>query len=542
VAARPWFIDGNIMSFNLADSLHQHSLTRPDAPAVHCDGLTVSYGQAAQLAARLAACLVQSPTWQRADGRVPRVGVLGSRSMAACIAALGAAWAGATYVPLGSRLPSERLIGLLTQCDLAALVTDGQGAQVLTDQVLAACPPRVCVPDVAALPMATTRTSQLIGIDALSDGPVAAPIALGGGDSAYIIFTSGSTGTPKGVVISSRSIAHFVPTICELLAMRADDRVLDTCELNFDASVQNMFATWHAGACLHVLPSNQVMNAARHVREARVTVWSSVPTLAGMLRQIKALTATSLAPLRLTVFGGEPLPASLVAAWREAAPASRIVNLYGPTETTICCLAQDVGQPCPLTPGRDHVPIGRPLAGCTAAILDISDNRSIMADGVVGELAVTGVQLADGYLDAPGPTAARFVDIDGTRWYRTGDLAMRDDGGTYHSLGRVDNQVKVRGHRIELEEIDAQLRSAAGVDLASVVAWPELDGNFLGLVAFVGADRVDSTRVIATLGRRLPAYMVPSHVEALPQMPLNPSGKVDRLALRQRLACSLAVH
>src|SRR5262249_8948512 len=153
------------------------------------------------------------------------------------------------------------------------------------------------------------------------------------------------------------------------LGLQAHDRALETCELSFDFSVHNMFSTWEAGASLHILPATAVMNAVKYVRTAEITVWNSVPSLAGMLRRVKALTPGSLANLRITVFGGEQLPASTFTAWESAAPNSMVFNLYGPTEATVFCLGQKIAHPLPLTPGRDVIAIGNPLSGNEAEVV-----------------------------------------------------------------------------------------------------------------------------------------------------------------------------
>jgi acyl-CoA synthetase (AMP-forming)/AMP-acid ligase II len=252
-----------------------------------------------------------------------------------------------------------------------------------------------------------------------------------------------------------------------------------------------------------------------------------------MLRQMKALGTNSLHTLRVTVFGGEQLPESTVMAWRSAAPNTAIFNLYGPTEATVFCLGQAVNDPVPLTPGRDIVPIGKPLPGSEAGVVD--ERGDPLPDNTPGELVVGGRQLASGYLGAPELTATRFPSKNGQRWYRTGDLAVRDVSGCFHCLGRIDNQVKVRGYRVELEEIDAHLRIVCGANLVCSVAWPLANGVAHGIVGFVHASMVDSEQVIAALKTRLPSYMLPNRVVALDQMPLNSNGKVDRAALRPLL-------
>ncbi|MEJ8821555.1 AMP-binding protein [Variovorax humicola] len=526
------------MNYNLALSVWKHGRSTPDALAIASEGQTITYGEAASQAARLAACLRQSPLWQRPDGARPRVGILASRSAIACLGVLGAAWAGATYVPIGPKIPTERLLTLLSLCDLSAIIADDQGVKLLSAEVLQACPPLVICPRASELPADGGTWQTRVDLKALPPADSSEPVAVGARDTAYIIFTSGTTGTPKGVMVSAGSICIYVEEVGKLLDLNPSDRAIETCELTFDFAGHNMHPTWHAGASLHVMPALRAMNAVRFVRDNALTVWSSVPSLAGMLRQVKALVPHAMPSLRITTFGGEQLPDGVVTAWQRAAPNSSIVNLYGPTEATIFCLAQDIGDPHPLTPGRNIMSIGIPMVGSEAAVLD--EHGKEVPDGTHGELALAGVQLADGYLNAPELTAKKFPMIDGKRWYLTGDLAMRDSTGAFHCLGRIDNQVKILGHRIELEEVDAHLRNVTNADVVGTVAWPLNDGNAQGLVAFVGASDLDDVQVRAELKTRLPAYMVPSRIVALEDMPFNQSGKVDRNALRQLLAQEVA--
>lgn len=508
-------------NFNLAQSVYHHSLLQPGGLAVASEGRTLTYGELADRAAALAAQLRSSPAWRTADGTPPRVGILASRSADACIAVLGAMWAGATYVPLGLKLPQERLLTILSLCNLAAIVADEEGAKLLTEKVRQAAPPLICVLDGAAPPVVAQHR----------------PAPMHAGDTAYIIFTSGTTGVPKGVMISAGAARHYIRTMTALLDLQASDRVLETFELTFDVSVQNMFCTWEAGASLHVLPAARVMNAVKFARDHALTVWLSVPSLVAMLRQVKALGPDVLPALRMTVFGGEQLPRGIVETWRMAAPASAIYNHYGPTEVTVCSMVQLIGEAMPLAPGRDVVGIGAALPGTEAAVLDADGNP--VADGCTGELALAGAQLAIGYLDAPELTAARFPTLHGKRWYLTGDLAMRDHSGIYHCIGRIDNQIKVLGHRVELEEIDSHLRMVADADMAGTVAWPLSEGSAQGLVAFVCAQIIDEAQTIHALKSRLPHYMVPSRIIPLETMPLNANGKVDRKALKRLLESRL---
>ncbi len=522
---------------NMACAIYHHAQINPEAQAVVCQGRSLTYGELAERSARVARRLLRGAHWNRSHGRPPRVGILASRSIDACVAMLGACWAGATYVPIGLKQPVDRILAVLAQCDLSAMVTDDEGARLLGEHLRQQLPPLLIHAGQRPLSFDGDDT-ELIHLEDLPAETPDQPAPMQASDTAYIIFTSGTTGVPKGVMISAGAARHYIGLISERLSLQAGDRSLDTCELSFDFSVHNIFSTWHAGAALHILPATLVMNAVKYVRQAELTVWNSVPSLAGMLRQIKALTPGSLATLRLTVFGGEQLPASTVTAWQSAAPNSQVINLYGPTEATVFCLGQSIDTPLPLTPGRDIIAIGTPLPGSEAGIID--GNGQFLADGEQGELVIAGVQLAEGYLGAPELTSRRFPILEGKRWYRTGDLAMRDDQGGYHCLGRIDNQVKVLGYRVELEEIDSHLRTISGVDLVGSVAWPMAGDMARGIVSFVNAPSIDAERLIDALKTRIPPYMLPSRVIALNDMPLNASGKVDRRALRQLLESASA--
>jgi amino acid adenylation domain-containing protein len=517
-------------NYNLACAINHHRRMTPQAPAVVCQGQLLTYAELAERAAGLAASLASSRGW-RSDRQPPRVGIFASRGIDACVALLGACWAGATYVPIGLKQPEERILALLAQCKLSAIIADDQGMKLLTERLLAACPQRVIHVSQGTAADKTPGRIQSTGLPPVISQE---PALMAASDTAYIIFTSGTTGVPKGVMISAGAVRHYVTMIAERLELRASDRALETCELSFDFSVHNMFSTWEAGAALYILPAATVMNAVKFARNSGLTVWNSVPSLAGMLRQIKALAPGSLAALRVTVFGGEQLPASTLVAWQSAAPNSVIVNLYGPTEATVFCLGQTVtSAPSPLTPGRDVVAIGTPLPGNEAAVVD-RDGRPL-PDGSPGELVIAGKQLADGYLEAPELNAARFPTLNDKRWYRTGDLALRDTAGRFHCLGRIDNQVKVLGYRVELEEIDAHLRVVSGADVVGSVAWPLADGLASGIVSFVGTSDIAAERIIDLLKTRVPPYMLPNRIIFLKKMPLNPNGKVDRSTLRKLL-------
>ncbi|AYG59828.1 amino acid adenylation domain-containing protein [Rhizobium jaguaris] len=511
------------MTENIALPLCRHSLERPDALALSVNGRELSYRELATLSRRIASCL-------QTVARTRRVGILATRSLAACAGILGTAWSGSTYVPLNPRLPQARLVDLFSTLDLDALIVDARGAALLTPEVLAAAPRTVLAGD-EGIPSADGTNIRSFSM--LDDPGPDKPADIAEDHLAYIEFTSGTTGTPKGVMVPVSAVNHYLKVMQNWFGLTPDDRAAETCDITFDLSVHNMFLTWHAGASLHVMNPLQMVAPARFIRDRAITSWLSVPSIIAMMRQNRTLEADTLPSLRLSFFCGEPLPAGAARAWAKAAPNSRIENIYGPTEATIACLRQPVIEPIAITPNREIVAIGRAYPRMAARIVDMGLRP--LPSGTPGEIALSGAQLAKGYFGQPELTAERFPLIDGERWYLTGDLGVEDEDGTLHHLGRLDNQVKVLGNRVELEEIEMHLRATSKSDHVAAVAWPLADGSAKGIVGFVSGAALDAATIKEELRKRLPSYMVPSVVHRVGDLPLNGNGKVDRKALVTRL-------
>lgn len=415
--------------FNLATAIYRYSIETPDALAISYRGSMLTYKQLAERVRRVAIQLQQSWPPRRIGDPLPRVGILASRSIDACVAMLAACWSGATYVPLGLKTPEERLELIMPMCGLSALIVDDDGLKLLSESVIAKAPDLIvkCSTNQNTSPVQTKK--RIVAELQLPISTVFEPAAITAEDIAYIIFTSGTTGLPKGVMIPANAVRDYVSTIADYLELTSSDRVLETCEMNFDFSVHNMFSTWSVGASLHILPASEVINSVRFARTEALTVWNSVPSLAGMLNQVKALKPGALDQLRATVFGGEQLPSGVVTVWQTAAPNSKIFNLYGPTEATVFCLAALVTDLRQTGVERDVISIGRPLAGNDASIFDETGQE--VANGEVGELAISGCQLAEGYLDDPVLTSKRFPWSSNKRWYLTGDNAILDKNGNF---------------------------------------------------------------------------------------------------------------
>jgi amino acid adenylation domain-containing protein len=365
-----------------------------------------------------------------------------------------------------------------------------------------------------------------------------AELAASAGDIAYLLFTSGSTGEPKGVPISQGNVRAYLEWVGGNFPVTEHDRFSQEFDLTFDLSVHDMFVCWEHGAALYSVPEKSVMAPAKFIRAHELTMWFSVPSVAGLLAKMRLLTPGCFPSLRGSLFCGEPLPAAYAEAWQAAAPNSIVANLYGPTETTIAITHYRwEGKRSPAECVNGIVPIGRAFEGQDARVT--GPQGTAVAPEESGELCLSGSQVAGGYWNNPEKTRERFVRLPGAgerAWYRTGDLVRQDAAGNLCYLGRIDDQVKIRGYRVELQEIESVLRRACGTQQVVSVPWPVHDGSAQGVVAFVsGVEALDQDRVLSYCNDLLPEYMVPKNIYVLEELPLNQNQKIDRRRLAQLL-------
>jgi len=532
-----WTIDSvRYMSANLSLPFYNNAKKHPERLALSVNQRDFTYGDLADVTERIAGWLQKQSV-----GDVKLVGILASRSWVAYAGLLGACWAGAAYVPLNPDWPEQRLMRILETTELDALVVDDRGLKLLSAEVLNQSPNHILAPGKStSFSLGTSPNAvPIAGFEALPPpNPHHLPRTLGEDDLAYIMFTSGTTGSPKGVMISAGNVSCFLSAMQALYSFSSQDRVSQRHELSFDFSVLDLFITWLSGASLHVVPASQLIGASRFIRERELTTWFAVPSSVTFMRDMKMLTPGAFPSVRYSAFCGEPLPASSLRAWQEACQNSVIDNIYGPTEATVACLGQRCSEPLVVTKERGTIAIGKPFDGMDAAIVDSSLN--FLAPGEKGELALSGKQLAKGYFKDPQKTARRFPPIEGKVWYLTGDLAYQDATGLFHHLGRTDHQVKILGHRVELEDVEAHLREVSGLDSVAAVAWPIMNGSAEGIVAFVAGSAPTAAEIREEMKRRIPKYMVPTQVRFIEELPLSASGKVNRKALLAMLTDSSA--
>ncbi len=485
---------------------------RPEAPAVvGVDGAVLDYGMLERRANALAHRLV-------ALGAGPDVlvGVCAERSPALVVALLAILKAGAAYLPLDAGYPAARL---------AFMLADARAPVVLGTTTTA-----------ALLPPLGDGTLLLLDEAGLAEEEADAPpaTALEPHHLAYAIYTSGSTGTPKGVLIEHRALDNHMRWMNDAFPLTGDDVILQKTPIGFDASVWEIFAPLLAGTKLVLAgPDTHRDPLALRTESAKAgaTTLQLVPSI---LPSFLAERDVSLVRLRQLFAGGEALTARTRRAVREELPGVTLTNLYGPTETCIQCLTHSHCVYADTDLSRD-VPIGRPITNMRVYVLDAA--MEPVPVGVAGELYIGGAGLARGYLNRPALTAERFVPDpfgDGERLYRTGDRVRWRSDGELDFHGRLDQQVKLRGFRIEPGEIEAALAGLPGIAQAAVVlrddttVGPQLVGY---VVPVEGAPVPDLDALPGLLARSLPAHMVPAAYVVLAALPLTVNGKLDRAAL-----------
>ena len=478
----------------LQDAFFAGAARRPDAPALITDRETLTHGQVADRALRIASGLVER-------------GVRTDDAVAICLpkgpdqicAVLGVLAAGAMYVPVGVGQPGPRRERVHRAAGTVLAIGDGAGA------------PR------------SVTVAEL-----LESAPLETPTRPDPAHAAYTIFTSGSTGEPKGVEVSHTAALNTITDVNRRYRVGPGDRVLALSALDFDLSVYDVFGLLGAGGAL-VLPDEDERRDAERWRalctDHGVTVWNTVPALLDMLILASGEDGFPRS-LRLALVSGDWVGTDLSTALNRTGIGTHLVALGGATEAAIWSNAFDGGH---APPGWPSVPYGHPLRNQRYRVVD--PHGRDCPDWVPGELWIGGAGVALGYRGDPERTAQRFVDHEGERWYRTGDLGRYRPGTVLEFLGRTDRQVKIGGHRLELGEVEAALEAHPQVSRAAVVALGERGARTMAAFVVPGPESPTPDRLTRHLAGHLPGHAVPGRVTVLDELPLTANGKVDIAAL-----------
>jgi amino acid adenylation domain-containing protein len=461
-----------------------------------------------------------------------RVGVYLRKSIDSVATIFGILKAGAAYVPVDPGAPARRNAYILNDCSVrVAVVEEGFAGDLVAEiSQLGPVPSLLRLDGVGGgvhLAAALDRGQRLAPAP---ETPTARPAPE---DLAYILYTSGSTGNPKGVTLSHRAARGFVDWCTRALGPRAGDRFSSHAPFHFDLSIHDIYVPLkHAGTLVLFGEEigKQPARLAQAIEEHRVSVWYSTPSILSLLTQYGKLAERDLSSLRVVLFAGEVFPVKHLRELKRQVPKPRFFNLYGPTETNVCTY-YEIPEQIPEARAEPY-PIGRVCEHLRAVVLD--ESMRPVAPGAEGELCIAGSNVMSGYWNLPENDARAFVQHDGERWYRTGDVVVEASDGNHTYVSRRDRMVKRRGYRVELGEIEAALYRHPDVKEAAVVATPDPEEG-IRIRAFVSTPGVARPSLIGMkrfCAEALPAYMVPDLFAFLDELPKTSTDKIDYQALK----------
>lgn len=441
------------------------------------------------------------------------------KSVASIVSFMGALYGGCTYVPLDYAVPLKRLQLIIDNTSPLFIITDADGAARLDELSLGGA-------EVVIFGRAVKTEADAEAVRAAVDAVLDC-------DPIYIMYTSGSTGTPKGVVIPHRGVIDYARWVTGTFGLDSETVIGNQSAFYFDNSVLDIYSCLLAGAKLVIIPEVLFMFPVKipeFLDEKKINFAFFVPTVVMNIATSGALDARPLTHLNKLLFCGEVMPNQHLNIWRRTNPHIRYANLYGPTEITDVCIYYEIDREFE---DSDPLPIGRPCANMDAIIL--AENDTLCPAGQIGELCILGSALALGYWNAPEITARAFCRNPANPHfpemiYRTGDLAYIRDDGIIMYVGRRDSQIKFKGNRIELGDIESAIKSLDSVGNACVL----FDSEHQEIVAFLtGAPDITLRQMNVRLKELIPKYMFPGRLIKMDKFPLTPNRKVDRLALKE---------
>ena len=498
-------------------------------PALEVDGRIISYRELLEKAMLVAAGLIENGATNET------IGLVGQRKASSYIGLLGIIFAGCSFTPINPKYNDSRIKSMLGGSKIRYLVGDPTDLSQLDPSLLKTIKAQI-------LPEGRVQTAS--GLNLIDEQMLASykaltsPRSISGSDLAYVNYTSGSTGLPKGVMIAHNSLQAFLRNMLKTYQLNPGFRASQTFDLSFDPSVSDIFFTWVAGGTLCVVPEKEMLIPTDFIIREKITFWNSVPSIANFMLKTGNLKPGSFPTLTHSMFCGEQFPVDIAKAWRLAAPNSSIENLYGPTEATIYISRYSYSKNDENQSFKNNiVPIGRPFDGHEVALIDDKAERISGVDK--GEIVFSGPQLANGYLNDADKTADSFVSFDwdtqGRIWYKTGDLGFFNSNNDLECTGRIDNQIKISGRRIEIGEIESALSNFDKTKGAVVVPLRDAAEVVSGCAAFVLVElsREDVSQIRQQSAKFLDSIFFPKKIFFIEDFPRSQSGKIDRKTLEK---------
>ena len=517
------------MRFLIPHAVTNSAEVHPDRPAIRCSGESLTYAELEMRSNGMANVLLDLGL-----RKGERVGIFMNKSLESAIAIYGIMKAGGAYVPLDPFAPVGRIGFVINDCGIRHVITN----EAKREQINQIFTNGTCVEHVIGLaPSKDLQANYVPWEDTQSALVTPVDLHLTEQDLAYILYTSGSTGVPKGIMHTHRSGLSFAEWASSTYSLSYNDRVSNHAPLHFDLSTFDFFATAIAGGTTVIIPEALTKfpaNLSKLMEDERISVWYSVPFALIQLMERGNIQTRDLSALRWVLFAGEVFPTKHLRQLMSMLPGIRFSNLYGPTETNVCTYYHVDRIPAD---SDDTIPIGRPCANIEDLVLDLDDQS--VPPGEVGELLIRGGVVMKGYWGQPEKTATGFYKRPSLEhfediFYRTGDLVQLDENGNYRYLGRKDRQIKTRGYRVELDEIEAALLAHEGVQEAAAYPVPDQHGSNLIEAAVILRESVelDQSDLVDHLAQRLPAYAIPMRIDILEDFPRTSTGKINRRELQ----------
>jgi amino acid adenylation domain-containing protein len=522
----------------LQDWVSEQAERRPDSVAVVLRDQTMTYGELEQRSNRLARSL-KAAGCQRGD----RVAFAIPKSTTALVAVIGILKADCIHVPIDTASPAARVARILQSSDPRCVLAVAATAKLINELAALQLDPQL--PGVGWMDDAGADCDRVTSIFHRADleSCSSAPVACQNDsiDIAHILYTSGSTGDPKGVAITHANVIHFVEWATRYFGMNSCDRISGHPPLHFDLATFDIFGAFSVGAQLHLVPPDLVPmpnEIADFIRVSELTQWFSVPSVLHYMAKFDVVKFQDFPALKRLLWCGEVFPTPALIYWMKRLPRVTFTNLYGPTEATIASSYYTM----PTCPTEEDAPVPIGIACDGEELLVLGEQLQPAPQGTVGNLCIGGVGLSPGYWRDPEKTALAFPTKGGKRLYKTGDLAQVGPNGLVYFVGRSDSQIKSRGHRIELGEVEAALNTLEELKECAVVAIPTegFEGTLI-CSAYVPRDsQTTHASVRSKLGRLLPSYMLPARWMCLEQLPKNANGKINRRQIQELFANQLA--
>jgi len=508
---------------SIGELINKSAKDSQNIEAIRYDNKSITYFDLNNKALSIANLLTKMDLGQSA------VGIVGQKNLSPYVGILGAIYAGCPYTPINTKYSKQRVKDILDACSVKVVI----GSKIDLTPFLH------IFSDFDILIICVDDSVDFKGLEFLdrhdieATHPLESPKKVDDNCIAYILFTSGSTGKPKGVQVTHGNVVAFILNMKKIYTLDKGYKASHTFDLSFDLSVCDMLFTWSNSGTLCVLPENEKLMPSDYIQREGIEFWFSVPTLASFMDRFGALREGSFPSIKYSLFCGEPLPMLLAEKWSKAASNSTVENVYGPTEATIH-LTRRVYSKDDLSRNFSSgiVPIGKPFDKHVIEIIDNNENK--VAKGDMGEIVFKGPQISKGYLNDDKKTKSVFVNFSWDEykdiWYRSGDLGFYNDDDDVECLGRLDNQIKFAGRRVDIGEIEFVLRKYS--ELSDVIVVPLRDDNLLvkSLVAFttnfLTKEQENRLRVESQL--YLEKIFFPARIVSVKDFPTTRSGKIDR--------------